>query len=138
MALRIARSIGTLLLFALILVEIARRGPLLLPPATVASNIYAQPSLDPYLIFLKEAGRRIPSGAAVAVVPQASGEVPTGPSYLLALSQMPEQTILPITSLPTSGAGGPEWVLSFGTSFDDPRFQLVAAVRGGRLFQAVR
>jgi hypothetical protein len=138
MAHRIVRSICTLLLFALILAEIARRGPLLLSPATVASNIYGQPSLSPYLIFLKQAGRRIPPGAAVAVVPQISGEAANGPSYLLALSQMPDQTILPVTSLPAAGAGGPEWVMSFDTAFDDPRFRLVATVGRGRLFRIAR
>jgi hypothetical protein len=138
MALRIVRSLCALLLFVLILAEIARRGPLFLPPATVASNVLGPSSFDPYLLFLKEAGRRIPPGATVAVLPQAPGEVPTGPSYLLALSQMPDQTILPVTSLLTSGVGGPQWVMTFGAAFDDPRYRLVAAVRGGRLFHAVR
>ena len=74
-------------------------------------------------------------GAAVAVVPRGAGDAPTGPSYLLALSQMPDRTILPVTSLQT---GEPEWVMSFAAAFDDPRFRLVETLGWGRLFRAIR
>ena len=139
-ALGIIRWLCALSLFALLLAEITRRGAFLRAPATIASNSRLdQPSLDPYLLFLGDASRRIPPGATVAVVPQAPGELAIGTSYLLALSQMPDQTILPATSLGAAGASRPEWVMSFGGAvFDDPRFRLAASVRGGRLFQAVR
>jgi len=138
MALRIVRSACTLALAALILAEIRHRGPLRRPPVTVTSNSRpGQASLDPYLIFLREAGRRIPRGTTVAVVPVAPGEMATGSSYLLALSQMPEQTILPITRL-RAEVEPPEWVLSFGADFSDPRFRIAAVFGAGKLFKAAR
>jgi hypothetical protein len=139
-ALGIIRWLSALFLFSLLLAEITRRGAFLRTPATIAANSRLdQPSLDQYLLFLGEARRRIPPGATVAVVPQAPGELAIGTSYLLALSQMPDQTILPATSLGAAGASGPEWVMTFGAAvFDDPRFRFVAAARGGSLFQAIR
>jgi len=137
MAVRIIRWVFGLLLFAFTLAEIARRGRFLRTPAVTSNRPPSQASLDPYLLFLKEAGRRIPAGTTVAVAPQNSAELAIGTSYLLALSQMPDQTIVPWTNL-DAGAKRPDWVMSFGTAFGDPRFRLVAEIRGGRLFQAVR
>jgi len=138
--LRAVRALCALVLLALALREIRRRGPLtFLAPSTVLSNSHpGQPSPDAYLIFLEEAGRCLPRGALVAVVPQLPGELSTGSHYLMALAQMPNQIVVPSTSLHAAGARQiPEWVACFGTGFNDSRFRLVAAIDGGAIYRAV-
>jgi hypothetical protein len=134
-----ARSVCALVLLTLALEEIARRGPLTLrAPATALSNSHpGQPSPDAYLIFLEEVGRRLPIGAVVAVIPQRSGEL-AGSRYLLALSQMPNQTVVPPARLSAADTQQrPEWVACFGADFKDSRFRLAAALAGGAIYRAV-
>lgn len=141
MTLRLARSACAVVLLALVLTEIRRRGPLTFrAPSTVLSNSHpGQPSPDAYLIFLEEAGRRLPRDVVVAVVPQQPGELDVGSHYLMALAQMPNQTVVPPTSLHAADARQtPDWVACFGADFKDSRFQLAAAIPGGALYRAVR
>jgi hypothetical protein len=135
------RRLCALVLLALVLAEIRRRGPLTFrAPSTVLSNSHpGQPSPDAYLIFLGEAGRRLPRGAVVAVVPQRQGELAMGARYLMAVAQMPDQDVVPPTSLHGADAPQlPEWVASFGADFEDSRFRLAATIPGGALYRAAQ
>jgi len=134
------RRLCALVMLALVLTEIRRRGPLIFrAPSTVLSNSHpGQPSPDAYLLFLGEAGRRLPRGAVVAVVPQRQGELATGARYLMAVAQMPDQNVVPPTTLRALDAPRiPEWVVSYGAVFEDSRFRLAAAIPGGALYRAV-
>lgn len=126
-----ARWAGWALLFALLVVEIARRGPLTLRrPATVLSNgVPVQRTTQPYLVFLDEVRRRLPRGATVAVV---HAESPSPMPYLIAIGQLPDQTVLPPEAI---GTDRPEWVAAFGRAFSESGFRPVGTFSGGTLLR---
>jgi hypothetical protein len=61
-----------------------------------------------------------------------------GSRYLMALAELPNQTVIPPTTLRAADAPPPDWVACFGADFHDARFRLAAAIPGGALYRAVR
>lgn len=132
--LRAARWAGWAVLVGLLAREVLARGPLSFDaPATVVSHaVPVMRGSEPYLLLLKAVRQRLPRGATIAVVSPADDEfVP----YLLAVGQLPGQTVLgPHTLAPTADPA-PAWVLSVGTPFRDPRFELEESFPAGALFR---
>ena len=132
--LRSARWAGWAVLAGLLVREILARGPIAFAaPATVVSHaVPVMRESEPYLLLLKAVRQRLPRGATIAVVsPDGAGFVP----YLLAVGQLPGQIVLgPHTIAPTADPA-PDWVVSVGTSFRDPRFELEESFPAGALFR---
>jgi hypothetical protein len=135
------RWVCTGLLLGLILMSVVRRGPLTLrAPVTVVSNSDPiQRLAEPYLVFLKEVGLRVPRGATIVVIsPRQPNESSVGTTYLLALGQLASQIVLPEYALePRGSSAGVEWVACFRSEFRDSRFRAAEALPGGMLFRAV-
>src|SRR6266540_4116953 len=115
------RWVCTGLLLGLILMSVVRRGPLTLrAPVTVVSNSDPiQRLAEPYLVFLKEVGLRVPRGATIVVIsPRQLNESSVGTTYLLALGQLASQIVLPEYALePRGSSAGVEWVACFRSEF---------------------
>jgi hypothetical protein len=104
-------------------------------PLTVVSNS-PQRDWEPYLLFLKAIGQRLPKGSDIAVV------VPVDPGlgmeYLVAVGQLPDARVLPQSALSTPGGSLPSWAASFRVRLSDDRYRLVEeVVADGFLFQRV-
>jgi hypothetical protein len=132
--LRAARWAGWAVLVGLLIRDVLARGPLsFAAPASVVSHaVPVMRGSEPYLLLLKAARRRLPKGATIAVVsPPDAGSVP----YLLAVGQLPGQTVLGPHTLDPAADAAPDWVVSVGTPFRDPRFELEESFPAGALFR---
>src|SRR5205085_9774609 len=104
-------------------------------PATPLSHAEpAEQASEPYLVFLRQIATRLPRGSTVAVL-DAGGEI----GYMLAIGQLPEQTVLHPSVL-SQGAPGPppDWVACFATELRDPRFVLAERLTNGALYRRAR
>ena len=123
-------------LFGLLVAHIVRHGPLtLVPPKTPLSHTEpAQQASEPYLLFLREVGSRVPAGSTIVVVEE-TGEI----GYLLAVGQLPDQIVRHRSALSgDSSRALPDWVACFDGAFDDPRFELDARLPNGVLYRRHR
>ncbi len=130
-------SIG--LLAGLLVLVVSRRGPLQFrAPATVLSNSHpAQKGAEPQLLFLHEIRKRLPPGATVAVTDNSDGDPGF---YLIALSQLPQQTVVQPLALKADlpVAALPDYLACFGETREDARYRLVETVPGGALYKVIR
>ena len=70
--------------------------------------------------------KRLPPGATVvALSPNSAAEPPDGISYLLAVSQLPEQVVLPWTVLRDPRLRPPQFVLTYLRAMNDSRYRIV-------------
>jgi hypothetical protein len=114
------------------------RGPLTLrAPASVLSNAHSvMQASEPYLLYLVSLRERIPAGATiVALSPDSKDDSPTGIPYLLALGQLPAQTVVPWTVLRDPGAEPPRYVAVFRRGFHDDRYRLVSQTADDQLWE---
>jgi hypothetical protein len=89
------------------------------------------------LFFLREIGSRVPRGATVAVLTPEEPNI--GPTYLIAVGQLPELNVWPaITIVGGDSAIPAEWVACFFKNLEDPRYRQVDSLRNGKLFRRVR
>jgi hypothetical protein len=86
----------------------------------------------PLLRFLRAVGAHVPKGATLALV-SGTKEDPTTP-FLIAVGQLPDQTVLPEISLQPS-LPAPDWIACFGRCVDDARYVRAGSFEGGWLLQ---
>jgi hypothetical protein len=123
---RAAEAVGTAILLVAGFLFCLSAGPLTLRyPATVFSNAHSvMKAQEPFLLYLRDLRRRLPPGATVVVLsPQSAADLPTGPSYLLPLGQLPEQVVVPWTVLFEPSASPPRYVAVFRPGLHDDRYR---------------
>ncbi len=131
-------SAGIVALLAAGFVFCISRGPLTLrPPATVLSNAHPVMKADePFLVYLIGLRARLPRGATVVVLsPYSATDLPNGPSYLLAMGQLPGHRVVPWTVLFDPSAKPPRFVAAFRRGFHDDRYRLVSSTVEDQLWE---
>ena len=122
---RVVEAAGTAILLVAGLGFCLSRGPLVLQaPATICSNAHpVMKAEEPFLLYLRQLGHRLPRGATVVVLsPQSAADAPAGPSYLLPLGQLPEQVAVPYTTFGEPSTL-PRYVAVFRPGLHDPRYR---------------
>jgi hypothetical protein len=142
---RAAEAVGTAILLVAGFGFCLSRGRItLLYPETVLSNAHpVMKAQEPFLLYLRDLRRRLPPGATVVVLsPQSAADLPTGPSYLLPLGQLPAQLVVPYTVLFEPSASLPRYVAVFRPGlhedryrFHDDRYRLVSSTADDQLWE---
>jgi hypothetical protein len=135
---RTVESAGIVVLLAGGVAFCISRGPLTLRrPATVVSNAHPVMRADePFLLYLRALRTRLPGGATVVVLsPHTANDLPAGPSYLLALGQLPEHRVVPWTVLRDPSVTPPRFVAVFRRGFHDDRYRLVSSTAEDQLWE---
>jgi hypothetical protein len=131
---------GAALFFLTLTVRlIASRGPIeLRAPETVLTNSHpAQRHSAPFILFLREVGRRLPEGASVAVIGEGTGTGEDMIDYLLAVGQLPRQSVELWQGASGGSGGGPRFLAVYGREYHEARYRPMATLPSGVLFERV-
>ena len=110
-------------------------------PATVFSNSHpAQRGEEPYLLFLREVGARLPRGSVILLIRPGANPADSMLPTLLATSALPEQEVLGVTSNRVETRRGPAapYAAVFGGELHTPSYRLLQRFPQGTLWIAIR
>lgn len=114
--------------------HLARGGPM--RARTFASNSTSDPRrAEREVLLYQHVTRTVPQGATIAVLRPDRREADQQMSRI-AHGQLPFQHVVPQDTLATAGA--PDFVLTVGGRFDDPRYELLYEAEAGSLWRRTR
>jgi hypothetical protein len=114
--------------------HIARGGPM--RPRTFASNSTNDPArAERDLVLYQHVSATVPRAATIAVLRPDNRGFDQQMSRI-AHGQLPYQRVVPQDTLPTNDA--PDFVLTFGGRFDDPRYDMQYESPSGALWRRTR
>jgi len=126
------------LYFLLLTTRVIRsRGPIeWVAPSTVLSNSHpGQRGGVPFLLFLADVRRVLPSGASVAVIGPDIGNDSAPLDDLVAIGQLPRNDVVSWWATRDRRTPLPRFLAVLGSDFSDDRYRLIAVLETGRLYE---